>query len=85
MTAISTPVQARIRLAIKEKLGDAATITKLIHEGDVVTVQLVAPLGVKPAMDKVEKALEDIGQFLKTEGVNIVHVNGAYGWKAAKP
>jgi hypothetical protein len=78
MSAVSTPVQARSRLAIKDKLRDAATITKLTRENDAVTVQVAAPPGVKLAMDEVEKALEDIGQFLKTEGVNIVRVNGAH-------
>lgn len=41
MSDVSTDAEARIRIAVKQKLGSAATITKLKQEGDVVHLHVI--------------------------------------------
>lgn len=84
MTDVSTVVEARIRIAVKDKLGDTATITRLKQEKDVVYLEVVAPLGQQKTLEAIEEALENIGLFLQQENVSIVHVNSKPTWIASK-
>jgi hypothetical protein len=85
MKIVSTPAEARIRIAVRDKLGETATITRLKHERDVVYLEVVAPRGLKQAEESILEALVGIDRFLEQERVGAVYVNGRSRWIASKP
>ena len=67
----STDAEARVRMAVGDKLGDAATITHLKEQDGEIVLHVVAPLNPKKAEQSILEAIEEILSFLATEKLGI--------------
>ena len=68
----STEAEARVRIAAKGKLGDAATIVHLKQEDGKIVLHVVAPLHTQRAVEEaVLAAVEEVLPFLRTEELGI--------------
>jgi hypothetical protein len=69
MTILPTDMEARIRAALNERLGDSALISRFHRHNDVIYLEVVGRLGLERTAKLVQQALDTIGSFLRSEKV----------------
>jgi hypothetical protein len=71
MTVASSDVEARIRAALKEGLGEKGMLTRFHRHNDTIYLEVFAPLGLERTAKSVEQALNTIGSFLRREQIDL--------------
>jgi hypothetical protein len=71
MTVVSSDVEARIRAALKEGLGENGILTRLHRHNDTIYLEVSAPLGLERTAKSVGQALNTIGSFLRREQIDL--------------
>lgn len=77
MADVSTKAEARIRIAIKDALGQDVIISRLEQVNDVVHLDMDMPHGQQQQQALI-KALMEIGVSLRQQGVSLVLINGKH-------
>ncbi len=71
MTILPTDVEARIRAALNERLGESALISRFHRHNDVIYLEVVGRLGLERTAKVVQQALDTIGAFLRSEKIGL--------------
>lgn len=71
MNAAWGDVEARIRSALEEKLGETGVISRFHQHNDTVYLEVAASLGLERTAKTVEQALDSIGSFLRSAKIGI--------------
>ncbi len=62
-------LEARIRAALSERLGERGMMTRFHRHNDTVYLEVVGTLGLERTAKSVEQALDGIGAFLRGEKI----------------
>ncbi len=68
MTVPTTDLEARIRAALKERLGETM-MARFHRHNDTLYLEIAAPLGLERIAKSVEQALDSIGSLVRSEKV----------------
>ncbi len=71
MAVLSSAVEARIRSALTDRLGESGMITRYYHHNDVVYLEVVGRIGLERTARSVEQGLDSIGAFLRSEKITV--------------
>jgi hypothetical protein len=71
MAIASSELEARIRAALKEGLGEKGMLTRFHRHNDTIYLEVFASLGLELTAKSVEQALNTIGSFLRREQIDL--------------
>ncbi len=71
MTILPTDVEARIRAALNDRLGESALISRFHRHNDVIYLEVVGRLGLERTAKLVQQALDTIGAILRSEKIGL--------------
>jgi hypothetical protein len=68
---MSIDVEARIRAALRERLGETSIVTRFHRHNDMIYLEVAGSLGLERTAKSVEQALDSIGSFLRSEKIGL--------------
>ncbi len=71
MSVLPIDVEARIRAALKERLGETAIITRFHRHNHVIYLEIAGRFGLERTARSVEQALDSIGSVLRSEKIGL--------------
>jgi len=71
MSVLPIDAEARIRAALKERLGENAVITRFHRHNHVIYLEVAGRFGLERTARSVEQALDSIGSVLRSEKIGL--------------
>jgi hypothetical protein len=71
MSLRSSGLEAHIRAALNERLGETCRTTRFHRHNDMVYLEIHGTQGLERTVKSVEQALDGIGPFLRSEKITL--------------